>query len=258
MSQEEAIALFRCDDLIELGMRADEMRRRLHPCGVVSYTIGGTCDWHQDSIFDEIRETVDRGGTGILLRGEIGVERPVEWYEALLRDIKRRFAVECEALAGRGLTEHDTLARLRDAGLDSITGGGVEIHRAAHALGMRTTAAVRFGGGESIEDSVDRMEAIRRVQEETGGFAAFVPLVEDATAVEYLKALAISRIYLDQIVNVEVRRDAAGLKTCQVGLRFGGNDMGSAATEEELRRVIRDAGFLPKQRDAIYSTYFLN
>jgi len=127
---------------------------------------------------------------------------------------------------------------------------------------------------------------VRRIQEETGGFTAFIPwsfqrentslgryVKEEATGVEYLKTLAISRLYLDNIVNIQSSWVTQGLKICQVGLRFGGNDVGSImieenvvsaagarnkASEEELRRIIRDAGFTPKQRDSLYLTYFLN
>ncbi len=104
-------------------------------------------------------------------------------------------------------------------------------------------------------------------------FSSAVFIKEEATAVEYLKTLAVSRIYLDNILNIQSSWVTPGLKTCQVGLRFGGNDVGSImieenvvsaagtrhqATEEELRRMIRDAGFVPKQRDTLYRTYFLN
>ena len=124
------------------------------------------------------------------------------------------------------------------------------------------------------------------LQEETGGFTAFIPWSfqpqntalggrhwDEATAVEYLKVLAISRLYLSNFLNVQSSWVTQGLKTCQLGLRFGGNDVGSImieenvvsaagahhrASEEELRRIIRDAGFVPKQRDTLYRTYFLN
>jgi cyclic dehypoxanthinyl futalosine synthase len=117
------------------------------------------------------------------------------------------------------------------------------------------------------------------LQEETGGFTAFTPVAfqpqatgmqgfEEATAVEYLKTLAISRMYLDNIVNVQADLETQGLKVLQMGLRFGGNDVGSVkpedagslngATEEQLRQVIRDAGFRPVQRDTVYRTMFLN
>jgi cyclic dehypoxanthinyl futalosine synthase len=197
---------------------------------------------------------------------------------------------------------------LQDAGLDSIPGGGAEIlddavrrrisrlkcstqewvdvHRIAHHLGMRTTATMMFGCGETIEERLNHFEVVRRIQEETGGFTAFIPwtfqrahtslahsVKDEATAVEYLKTLAISRLYLDNIENVQASWVTQGLKTCQLGLRFGGNDVGSImieenvvsaagthhrASEEELRRIIRDAGFVPKQRDTLYRTLFLN
>ncbi len=193
----------------------------------------------------------------------------------------------------------DTIARLRDAGLDSIPGDDagilddevqnqgarmkwttadwIAVHRAAHRLGMQTTATMTFGCGETMEHRVNHLEAVRRLQEETGGFASFTPWsfapkaasvqgFEEATAVEYLKTLAISRMYLDNILNVQSNLETQGLKVLQVGLRFGGNDVGSvmlaeganAATEEQLRQVIRDAGFKPVQRDTVYRTMFLN
>ena len=142
---------------------------------------------------------------------------------------------------------------------------------------MQTTATMTFGSGETFEYRVNHLDAVRRLQEETGGFASFTPVslipngaaikgFEEATAVEYLKTLAISRMYLDNIVNVQSNLETQGLKVLQVGLRFGGNDVGSvllakganAATEEQLRQVIRDAGFKPVQRDTLYRTMFLN
>lgn len=124
---------------------------------------------------------------------------------------------------------------------------------------------------------MNHLDAVRRLQEETGGFTSFTPLsfapqsaaisgFEEATAVEYLKTLAISRMFLDNIENVQSNLETQGLKVLQVGLRFGGNDVGSVllaegsnrATEEQVRQVIRDAGFKPVQRDTLYRTMFLN
>jgi cyclic dehypoxanthinyl futalosine synthase len=207
-----------------------------------------------------------------------------------------------------GITIRETLARLRDAGLDSLPGGGAEIlddtvrhrisrlkssvkdwvdvHRTCHSLGIYTTATMMFGAGETIEERMNHFDLVRQMQEESGMFTAFIPwsfqrentslgrfVKEEATAVEYLKMLALSRIYLDNIRNIQSSWVTPGLKTCQLGLRFGGNDVGSImieenvvsaagahhrASEEELRRLIRDAGFVPKQRDTLYRTYFLN
>jgi cyclic dehypoxanthinyl futalosine synthase len=284
----------------------------------------------RETIFEKIQETIDLGGTGILFQGGLHPDLKIEWYEDLLRSIKAKFDIWCHCFSApeivniaevSGLSLRDTIARLRDAGLDSIPGGGAEIlddavryrisrlkcgtqewidvHRTAHALGMRTTATITahalgmrttatmmFGCGETIEQRMNHFDIVRRIQEDTGGFTAFIPwsfqreltslgrfIKEEATAVEYLKTLAISRIYLDNILNIQSSWVTPGLKTCQLGLRFGGNDVGSImieenvvsaagthhqATEEELRRMIRDAGFVPKQRDTLYRTYFLN
>jgi cyclic dehypoxanthinyl futalosine synthase len=270
-----------------------------------------------ESIFEKIQETIDLGGTGILMQGGLHPGLKIEWYEDLFRAIKQRFTIHLHCLSApevtniaevSGISLRDTIARLRDSGLDSIPGGGAEIlddavrhrisrlkcssqewvdvHRTAHSLGMRTTATMMFGCGETIEQRVNHFEIVRRIQEDTGGFTAFIPwsfqrentslgrfVKEEATAVEYLRTLAISRIYLSNILNVQSSWVTQGLKTCQVGLRFGGNDVGSImieenvvsaagarnhATEEDLRRLIRDAGFVPKQRDTLYRTYFLN
>jgi cyclic dehypoxanthinyl futalosine synthase len=344
MTRQEAIDLFQSDDLIGIGAAADAVRRKLHPHGIVSYIIDRNINYTnfcteycsfcafyrpmghaegyvhpKETIFEKIQETIDLGGTGILMQGGLHPELKIEWYEDLLRSIKQRFgdkiwnhcfsAPEIVNIAEvSGLSLRDTIARLRDAGLESIPGGGAEIldndvrkrisrlkssaqdwidvHRTAHALGMRTTATMMFGCGETIEQRMNHFDIVRQIQEETGGFTAFIPwsfqrentslgrfIKHEATAVEYLETLAVSRLYLDNILNVQSSWVTPGLKTCQIGLRFGGNDVGSImieenvvsaagahhrATEEELRRLIRDAGFIPKQRDTLYRTYYLN
>ena len=342
MTRAEAIDLFNSDDLVGLGMAADQVRRKLHPEGVVSYIIDRNINYtnfcteycsfcafyrppgheegyvhSQEVIFDKIRETIDLGGTGILMQGGLHPDLKIDWYEDLLRGIKQRFDIWCHCFSApeivniaevSGLSLRDTLARLRDAGLDSVPGGGAEIldddvrrrisrlkcttqewvdvHRTCHALGIRTTATMMFGTGETIEQRMNHFDLVRQIQEDTGGFTAFIPwayqrentslgnfVKQEATAVEYLKMLALSRLYLENILNIQSSWVTPGLKTCQLGLRFGGNDVGSImieenvvsaagthhqATEEELRRLIREAGFIPKQRDNLYRTYYLN
>jgi cyclic dehypoxanthinyl futalosine synthase len=342
ISREEALDLFRSDDLIGVGMAADEMRRKWHPENVVSYIIDRNINYtnfcteycsfcafyrplghaegyilSREEIFAKIQETLDLGGTGVLMQGGLHPDLKIEWYEDLFRGIKARFRVHLHCLSApelinirevSGIALREVIARLRDAGLDSIPGGGAEIldeearnrisrlkcsveewmdvHRTAHALGMRTTATMMFGAGETFEQRMNHLDLIRNLQAETGGFTAFIPwtfqrentalgrsVKEEATAVEYLQTLAISRIYLENFENVQASWVTQGLKTCQLGLRFGGNDVGSImieenvvsaagahhrASEEELRRLIRDAGFVPKQRDTLYRTYYLN
>jgi cyclic dehypoxanthinyl futalosine synthase len=206
-----------------------------------------------------------------------------------------------------GLSVRDTIARLRDAGLDSIPGGGAEIlddeirqrisrlkcsadeweqmHRTAHALGLRTTATMMFGCGEEFRHRVNHFERVRRIQEDTGGFTSFIPWifapentslgkrVPEATAADYLKTLAISRLYLDNIDHIQSSWLTPGIKICQIGLQFGADDVGSILIEEnvvyaagvrnrtneaELRRIISDAGYMPVQRDTLYRCYYLN
>jgi cyclic dehypoxanthinyl futalosine synthase len=294
ISREQALDCFRSDDLVGIGMEADAVRRRLHPESVVSYAIDGVVDCavglDLGALCDAINESVDLGATGVRLRGAGDRER----IEALLRGIRRRFpelwiealpATEVRTVAtGWGLGLRETIARLIDAGLDSIAGDGVdldgggveewvEVHRAAHGLGMRTTAEMIFGmgGAETIEARVDFLGAVRGLQQETGGFAAFAPVAAEApngreldgvTAVERLKTLAIARMLLDNIENVRASGTVQGLKVLQMGLRFGANDVGpvrpQAGSEEDVRRIIRDAGFRPAQRDMAYRAMMLS
>jgi cyclic dehypoxanthinyl futalosine synthase len=342
MTRAEAIDLYNSGDLLAMGMAADQVRRKLHPDNVVSYIIDRNINYtnfcteycsfcafyrplghaegyvhSKEVIFQKIQETIDLGGTGILMQGGLHPELTIEWYEDLLRSIKARFEIWCHCFSApeivniskvSNLSLYDTLSRLRDAGLDSLPGGGAEIlddevrhrisrlkssvqdwidvHRTCAEVGLRSTATMMFGTGETIEQRMNHFDIVRQIQEETGGFTAFIPwsfqrentslgrfVKEEATGVEYLKTLAISRLYLENILNIQSSWVTPGLKTCQVGLRFGGNDVGSImieenvvsaagthnrATEEQLRKLIRDAGFIPKQRDTLYYKYFLN
>jgi cyclic dehypoxanthinyl futalosine synthase len=338
---EEALDLFQSDDLVGIGMAAMEVRRRKNDPRVVTYQIDRNinytnfcteycsfCAFYRplghtegyvlpfETIEQKIQETIDLGGTGILMQGGLHPDLRIEFYENLLKTIKRSFprvhlhcfsAPEIINIAEiSGLSVRDTLARLRDAGLDSVPGGGAEIlddeirarisrlkctsdeweqmHRDAHALGMRTTATMMFGCGEEIRHRVNHLERIRRIQEDTGGFTAFIPWmfapentplgkkVPQATAVEYLRTLAISRLYLDNIDHIQSSWLTPGIKVCQIGLQFGADDVGSILIEEnvvyaagvrnrtnepELRRIISDAGYQPVQRDTLYRAFYL-
>src|SRR6185437_3499203 len=160
-----------------------------------------------DTIYDKIRETVEAGGTGVLMQGGLHPDLKIEWYEEMLRGIKQRFPqvhLHCFSASEiihfadvSGLTIEETIKRLRDAGLDSIPGGGAEIlddevrykiarlkcltddwlnvHRTAHKLGMRTTATMMFGVGETFEHRINHFQRVYDLQEETGGFTAFIP-----------------------------------------------------------------------------------
>jgi cyclic dehypoxanthinyl futalosine synthase len=276
-----------------------------------------------EHICAEIRTTAEMGGSTVRLVGwsvgrkkTLGVSE-IEWLlKSLHPAVRMRFpAIWLESLSAAeiwnvarqsGVTVGEVLARLRDVGLDSIAGDGLavgndsagaqpglglmewlEVHRAAHQAGMLTTAVVTLGAGEGAAQGalVDLLQAVRRLQEETGGFAAFAPRSfqpqgggsgygpEEPTAVACLKTLAISRMMLDNIENIESSAAGRGLKVLQTGVRFGANDAGWWMTEgneakgtgaavspgeEDLRRVIRDAGFRPVERDAVYRTMFLS
>ena len=346
LTREQALEMFQSDDLVGIGMEADAIRRKLHPDGVVSYIIDRNINYtnlcteyctfcafyapikgkgrekgyvlDREVIYDKIRETVEMGGTGILMQGGLNPDLKIEWFEDLFKGIRERFptiwmhCLSASEILGicdfSNISLEECITRLHAAGLQSIPGGGAEIlddevrskiarlkcttedwlsvHRTAHKLGMKTTATMMFGVGETIEHRINHFQRVYDLQEETGGFTAFIPWTfqpkntalggngwEEATAVEYLKTLAISRIFLSNFPNVQSSWVTQGLKVCQMGLRFGGNDVGSVmieenvvraagvrncTTEEELRRIIRDAGFRPAQRDTLYTKFFLN
>jgi len=341
ISQQEALDLFNSDDLVGIGMAASAVRRKKTDPRVATYQIDRNinytnfcteycsfCAFYRpmgskegyilsfEQICAKIDEMLELGGTGILLQGGLNPDLKLEYYENLLRSLKQKYprvhlhcfsAPEIICIAEiSALSIRDTIARLRDAGLESIPGGGAEIlddeirarisrlkctaneweevHRSAHSLGLRTTATMMFGCGENFQHRVNHFERVRRLQEETGGFTAFIPWifapentplgkkVLEATAVDYLKTLAISRMYLDNIDHIQSSWLTPGIKICQLGLQFGADDVGSILIEEnvvyaagvrnrtnesELRRIISDAGYIPAQRDTLYRTYFL-
>jgi cyclic dehypoxanthinyl futalosine synthase len=341
LTKEQALELFQSDDLAGIGMAAQQVRKKQNDPRVVTYQIDRNinytnlcteycsfCAFYRpmgsregyllplETICQKIDEMVELGGTGILLQGGLNPDLQIDYYETLLRSLKERYphvhlhcfsAPEILCIAEvSGLTMRDTIARLIDAGLGSIPGGGAEIlddevrrrisrlkctsdewedvHRTAHALGLRTTATMMFGCGEEFRHRVNHFERLRRLQEATGGFTAFIPWmfaaentalgrkVQETTAADYLKTLAISRLYLDNIDHIQSSWLTPGIKICQIGLQFGADDVGSILIEEnvvyaagvrnrtnesELRRIISDAGFLPAQRDTLYRSYVL-
>jgi cyclic dehypoxanthinyl futalosine synthase len=341
ISKQEAQELFESDDLIGIGMMANEVRRKKTDPRVATYQIDRNinytnfcteycsfCAFYRplgakdgyilplEDIYRRIEEMLELGGNGVLMQGGLHPDLRIEFYENMLSSIKAKFpqvhlhcfsAPEIGCIAEvSGLTVRDTIARLMAAGLDSIPGGGAEIlddeirakisrlkcrsdewvnmHRDAHSLGMRTTATMMFGCGEEYRHRVNHLETVRQIQEDTGGFTSFIPWffapdntplgkkVPEATAVDYLKTLAISRIYLDNIDHIQSSWLTPGIKVCQLGLQFGADDVGSILIEEnvvyaagvrnrtnesELRRIIADAGYIPAQRDTLYRSYTL-
>jgi cyclic dehypoxanthinyl futalosine synthase len=341
LTPQEALDLFNSDDLIGIGMAANEVRRQKTDPRIATYQIDRNinytnfcteycsfCAFYRplgakdgyilplETIYQKIEEMLEIGGTGVLMQGGLHPDLRIEFYENMLSSIRARYpqchlhcfsAPEITCIAEvSGLSLRDTIARLRDAGLASIPGGGAEIlddeirarisrlkcgadeweevHRTAHALAMRTTATMMFGCGEEYRHRVNHLERLRRIQQDTGGFTAFIPWIfapentplgkkiPEATAFDYLKTLAISRLYLDNIDHIQSSWLTPGIKICQVGLQFGADDVGSILIEEnvvyaagvrnrtnesELRRIISDAGYIPAQRDTLYRSYAL-
>jgi cyclic dehypoxanthinyl futalosine synthase len=338
LSEPDAVRLLEEGDLLALGAAANEIRNRHNNPTVATYIVDRNinytnvcvyrcqfCAFYRpsskdaeayvltfDQIGDKIRETIDLGGTGVLLQGGVHAELPFSFYEEMFRFIRKNFpTIHLHALSAPEVyflqkvtkqSMRDVIARLRDAGLQSIPGGGaeiledsvrrriwsltkaptekwVEVHEAAHSLGMRTTATMMFGVGESDAQRVEHFRVVRELQDRTGGFTAWIPWtfqkentvldgkVEEAGGFEYLKTLAVSRLYLDNIQHVQGSWVTQGPKIGQVSLSFGADDLGSIMieenvvyaagarnrmTQEEMRRLIADAGYDPVQRRTLY------
>jgi cyclic dehypoxanthinyl futalosine synthase len=263
-----------------------------------------------DEIFRKIDETIEVGGVQLLLQGGHNPDLPLAWYEDLFRAVKARYPdFKLHALSPpevihlsrmSRLTVPDVIARLIAAGLDSIPGGGAEIlvdrvrkllncygkasadewldvMRHAHRAGLRTTATMMYGTVETVEERLEHLLRLRALQDETGGFTAFITWSyqpehterggREATGIEYLRTLAIARLVLDNFDNLQASWVTQGGKVGQLSLAFGANDMGSVMIEEnvvraagasycmdevEIVRNVEDAGFVAKRRNMHY------
>jgi cyclic dehypoxanthinyl futalosine synthase len=264
-----------------------------------------------EEICHKIDETIALGGTGVLMQGGLHPDFGVEWYEDLLRALHEKYPTfqlhcfsppEIHNIHLISKLDYETImARLKAAGLYSLPGGGAEIlddevrkrvstkcttdewlavMRAVHRVGLRSTATMMFGMGDGVVHRVRHLQRIRDLQDETGGFTAFIPwtfqrentalgrrIKDEPTGMDYLKMLAVSRLFLDNIENFQSSWLTQGLRLGQVALRFGANDMGSIMIEENvvsaagahntadekmLQFLIREAGFIPQQRDILY------
>jgi cyclic dehypoxanthinyl futalosine synthase len=265
----------------------------------------------REELHRKIEETIELGGNQILLQGGMHPDLKIDWYEELLRDIKQHFpAINVHGFSPpeivhiaeiSDLSVEKVLNRLKEAGLGSLPGGGAEILvdsvrcevspckcsadrwidvcRTWHKLGGRGSATMMFGHKETLAQRMEHLERLRRLQDETGGFTAFIcwtfqPSNTDLArlpklgAFEYLKTLAVSRLYLDNFANLQASWVTQGLSVGQLALLCGANDFGSLmieenvvaaagtsfhATEQEIRRAIIDAGYTPRQRDVFYN-----
>jgi cyclic dehypoxanthinyl futalosine synthase len=334
----DALRLLEEGNLLALGAAANEIRNRKNNPNVATYLIDRNinytnvcvyrcqfCAFYRpsskhpeayvlsfDQIGEKIQEMIDLGGTGVLLQGGVNGDLPFSFYEEMFRFIRKSFpTVHLHALSApevyflQKITKwplSDVIARLRDAGMQSIPGGGaevledsvrervwaltkaptdkwIEVHEVAHRLGLRTTATMMFGVGETYAQRVEHFRVVRELQDRTGGFTAWIPWtfqeentaldgkVEVAGGFEYLKTLAVSRLYLDNIQHVQGSWVTQGAKIGQISLSFGADDLGSIMIEEnvvyaagarnrmtqgDMRRIISDAGYEPVQRRTLY------
>jgi cyclic dehypoxanthinyl futalosine synthase len=336
MTADACALLLESQEIARIGVAADEIRARRHNDNIVTYIIDRNvnytnvcnvvctfCAFYRrpgapdtyvrtlEEICHKIDETIELGGTGVLMQGGLHPDFGIEWYEDLLRALHEKYPTfqlhcfsppEIHNIHLISKLDYETImARLKAAGLYSLPGGGAEIlddevrkrvstkcttdewlavMRAAHRVGLRSTATMMFGMGDGVVHRVRHLQRIRDLQDETGGFTAFIPwtfqrentalgrrIKDEPTGIDYLKMLAVSRLFLDNIENFQSSWLTQGLRLGQVALRFGANDMGSIMIEENvvsaagahnradekmLQFLIREAGFIPQQRDILY------
>jgi cyclic dehypoxanthinyl futalosine synthase len=305
---EDGVALFNSGEVEKIGQAANEIMLRHHPEPITTFVIGrninytNICDVYckfcafyrppgskegyvlpDEVIFQKIQETIDVGGTEILMQGGTNPDLPFSYYTDLLREIKKRFNIQMHSFSpaeimkmkevSGGLTLEEVIRQLRDAGLDSLPGGGAEIlddrirrkisrlkgswrdwmdvMQTAHRLGMHTTGTMVIGLGETLEERVHHLLRIRDAQDDcirqgwnTHGFLAFIPWTfqpdntnlkgERTGPEEYLKTLAISRLMLDNISNFQSSWVTMGPEVGKLSLQYGCNDFGSTMLEENV------------------------
>jgi len=263
----------------------------------------------REELYKKIDETVALGGDQILLQGGMHPSLKLDWYEELLRDLKTRYPkVNLHAFSPPEIHQFskinkiplvEVLSRLKAAGMGSLPGGGAEIlvdrvrkeltkgkaltdewlevNRVWHKLGGRSTCTMMFGHIETIPERIEHLDRLRQLQDETGGFTAFIcwtmqpghkmshfPAVG---SFEYLRTQAIARLYLDNIKNIQSSWVTQGAKVGQLALFYGANDMGSLMIEEnvvasagtvhyltleQIKTSIKEAGYIPRQRNVFY------
>jgi cyclic dehypoxanthinyl futalosine synthase len=339
ISAADGLTLFEEGDLLELGLAATDVRKVKNDPSIATYNIDRNVNYTNVCVYKcrfcafyrepgdaegyllpfeeigrKIEETLALHGTGVLMQGGVHPELPLSYYEDLLRYLREQYPdvhlhafspPEVKFIARKErLSFYEVIARLKEAGLMSIPGGGAEIFddqvrrevlaytkcsgdewldvmRQAHANGLRTSATMMYGMGEPVGTRFEHMERVRDLQDETGGFTAFISWtfqhehtdlqeVPETYAHEYLKTLAISRLLIDNVKHIQTSWVTQGKKIGQLGLQFGADDMGSIMIEEnvvsaagtaykmtqaEMEHLIRSAGFEPRQRTNLYERY---
>lgn len=304
LSREEGLALLREGELLEMGAIAEEIRYRNNPHPWITFVVDtnpnytnicnvdcifcafyrhegeeGEYTYSVDHMIQKFKESAQKGVTTVLLQGGVNPKLPFEYYLEMVRrtraevpEVHPHFFSTSEILGMAtvsGLSVHEVLRQLKDAGLNTIPGGGAEIlsdrvkkkishkkgssadwlevMREAHLLGYKTTATMMYGHLEADEDIIEHLEVVRQLQDKTGGFTAFIPwsfkpgntplekiIPTYATPTRYLQMLALSRIYLDNIPHIQASWFSEGKKIGQVALHFGADDFGGTLVEENV------------------------
>ncbi|HIP86324.1 MAG TPA: dehypoxanthine futalosine cyclase [Aquifex sp.] len=320
LTPEEGFILLKSADLNLLGYMANVVKKRFHPNPIVTFVVDRNVNYTNicitgckfcafyipyrerkkgyilslEEVLKKVQELVEWGGTTLLMQGGINPDLGLDYFVKLFREIKKRFpqvqihslsAPEIVFLAKReNITVEEVLKTLKEAGLDSVPGGGAElltdrvrnlispnkcsvdewfeVHETAHKLGMKTTATMMFGHYERDEDIVSHLLRVRDLQDKTGGFTAFIPWtfvpgntqmdkVKKAPPTRYLRVLAFSRVFLDNFKNVQSSHVTQTLEVGVIGLHFGANDLGSVMIEES---VITSTGYrvkIPKVEEMV-------
>ena len=305
ISAQEALNLLKHEDILVLGKMADKIRQQKHPDNVVSFVVDRNINYtnictseckfcafyrkeensdtyvlSNEVIMEKIKETIEAGGTQIMLQGGLNPNLRLGYYVDLLKMIKSKYNITIHSFSPaeivhianqENMSVKAVLLSLHEAGLDSLPGGGAEIlvdeirykispkkitadqwlnvMEEAHKIGMKSTATMVIGFGETLEQRIEHMQKIKELQEKTGGFRAFITWTfqpgntelggKKTNAWEYLRTLAVTRIYLDNIEHIQGSWVTQGQETGQITLAFGANDLGSIMLEEN---VVRAAG----------------
>ena len=334
ISAQEALNLLKHEDILVLGKMADKIRQQKHPDNVVSFVVDRNINYtnictseckfcafyrkeensdtyvlSNEVIMEKIKETIEAGGTQIMLQGGLNPNLRLGYYVDLLKMIKSNYNITIHSFSPaeivhiakqENMSVKAVLLSLHEAGLDSLPGGGAEIlvdeirykispkkitadqwlnvMEEAHKVGMKSTATMVIGFGETLEQRIEHMQKIKELQEKTGGFRAFITWTfqpgntelggKKTNAWEYLRTLAVTRIYLDNIEHIQGSWVTQGQETGQITLAFGANDLGSIMLEENVVRaagtayemsinkmvnLITASGKIPAQRDTEYN-----
>ena len=331
VTESEALKLFAEADLLELGKAADAVRkkkfgdrttfiidRNINYTNVCKNECKFCAFWRRanqrdayllthEEILRKVQETVNAGGTQVMIQGGLHPDLPLGYYEDMLRVIKKNFDITIHSFTATeiqyfatcaGLSILETLKRLQAAGLDSLPGGGAEIlvddvrkkisphkimtddwlnvMRTAHSIGMKSTATMVIGFGETLSQRLEHMQKIRALQDETGGFRAFITWTyqpskilggDKVSAQDYMRTLAMTRLFMDNVEHIQGSWVTQGERIGQLTQTFGADDLGSIMLEENVVRaagtsfdmstrkmieLIRSAGKIPAQRNTKY------